>query len=271
MLIDMTQVVSRQRTARARITMSGARAAYIGPALALAPHRNVVTTVAIALQAPFRLQFLNGPLPVSEPLLCRVALIPSGMRHHLSASGEMIFLYLDALSDDSAQLRTLDLVTAHARLMHEAGEVVRASKVDALCAALGVPARTERDTRIADVVRRIDHCPQAFGSVGAAALEAGMSTSRFQVLFRQAVGVPFRRYRLWRRMAVVMQALSARESLTTAAFDAGFSSSAHLSAAFKDMFGLTPSDVVALAPSFDFTPTERQQSCGAVPGSGRWA
>ncbi len=81
---------------------------------------------------------------------------------------------------------------------------------------------------------------------------AGLSASRFRFLFRQAVGMPFRRYRLWKRMAIVMPALAAGDSLTMAAHGAGFASSAHLSAVFKDMFGLAPSDLVALKPAFDF-------------------
>lgn len=53
-------------------------------------------------------------------------------------------------------------------------------------------------------------------------------------------------------MALVMRALSAGETLTVAALDSGFSSSAHLSATFKAMFGLTPSSLAALGPHLDF-------------------
>jgi hypothetical protein len=40
---------------RPRLSIGRSRVAYIGPALDLAPHRNATTTVAIAIDAPFRL------------------------------------------------------------------------------------------------------------------------------------------------------------------------------------------------------------------------
>jgi len=42
-------------------------------------------------------------------------------------------------------------------------------------------------------------------------------------------------------MGAAVHALVAGVSLTAAALDAGFSSSAHFSAAFREMFGLAPS------------------------------
>jgi AraC-like DNA-binding protein len=48
-----------------------------------------------------------------------------------------------------------------------------------------------------------------------------------------------------------MRELSRGRSLTEAAYSAGFASSAHLSAAFKAMFGLAPSALVKLGASFD--------------------
>ena len=56
-----------------------------------------------------------------------------------------------------------------------------------------------------------------------------------------ATGVTVRRYRLWVAMGAATRAIVRGESLTTAALDSGFSSSAHLSAAFREMFGLEPS------------------------------
>ncbi|MBU6408462.1 MAG: hypothetical protein KGS44_15250 [Alphaproteobacteria bacterium] len=42
----------------ARISMRGARAAYFGPGLDLAPHRNAVAVVALAAGGAFELAFL---------------------------------------------------------------------------------------------------------------------------------------------------------------------------------------------------------------------
>ena len=54
-------------------------------------------------------------------------------------------------------------------------------------------------------------------------------------------------------MAKVMKALSEGQSLTEAALLSGFSSSAHLSTAFKSMFGLSPNAINAMQIDIDFS------------------
>jgi AraC-like DNA-binding protein len=226
------------------ISLSGARAAYVGPGLDLAPHRNAVATVALALQTPFQLELLEDRSGgVASALF---AVIPPGALHHLRATGDMAFIYLDALSDDFRNLRSGDLARGHARIC----AAPMSGDVDDLCAAIGVPRRPVADARVAGAVRQIDVRPQDFTNVDDAARLVGVSASRFQTLFRQSVGLSFRRYRLWRRMAIVIRAMSAGRSLTYAAHDAGFASSAHLSTAFREMFGLTPSSLAALGAGF---------------------
>jgi AraC-like DNA-binding protein len=166
--------------------------------------------------------------------------------HHLVASGPMVFVYLDALGDDHRRLRALDLDRGRAHLAGIGAAVLARWDVDSICAALGVPGRTQHDARIAAAIRCLDERPQDFARIADLAAIAGLSASRFQALFTDAVGMPFRRYRTWRRMAVVMRALARGSTLTEAAQAAGFSGSSHLSATFRAMFGLTPSRVVRL-------------------------
>lgn len=225
-----------------RISLSGARAAYVGPALDLAPHRNAAATLAVALAAPFDLAL---PADAAAETL-RVALITPNTRHHLRAAGPMAFVYLDALADDHRRLRSVDLAAAQARVALAGPDAVARWGVDRLCATFDIPARRPHDPRVAAAVRAIDARPQDLTRVSAAASLAGLSPSRFQALFAEATGVPFRRYRRWRRMAAVMRAIAAGRSLTEAAHEAGFASSAHLSAAFREMFGTTPSSLRAL-------------------------
>jgi AraC-like DNA-binding protein len=52
-------------------------------------------------------------------------------------------------------------------------------------------------------------------------------------------------------MALVMRSIAQGRDLTAAALEAGFSSSAHLSSAFKRMFGLSASEVMALGVAID--------------------
>jgi AraC-like DNA-binding protein len=231
------------------VSLEGARAVYVGPALDLAPHRNTATTIAIALSSPFRLEFPQQGKMQTAPAETVAAIIPSGTRHHLVATGSMAFIYLDPLGDDTSALLRVDLAAVQAAIVRQPEVTLRRWRPRQWCDALGVSPRAKVDERIAMVVRLMDGRPDVFRGAGDAAEAAGMSRTRFHVLFRDAVGVPFRRYRIWRRMAHAMEALAGGQSLTSAALDAGFSSSAHFSSAFRAMFGLPPSGLVAMRPT----------------------
>lgn len=73
------------------------------------------------------------------------------------------------------------------------------------------------------------------------AAEAHLSPSRFRHLFVEQTGMRFRPYVLWRRFLRVWALLMEGETLTTAAHEAGFADSAHLSRISRQMFGFPPS------------------------------
>jgi AraC-like DNA-binding protein len=172
----------------------------------------------------------------------------------------MAFVYLDPLSDDHEALRGTPLAAARARLA-ACSPIDRAAwTIDDLFGALGIPPRPSPDPRIAAIVRELAARPQDFPTLAAAAACVALSASRFRALFRSAVGMPFRRYRLWRRMAVVLEAAAAGASLTAAAQDAGFASSAHLSAAFREMFGMPPSGLLAAGARIERPPAAMTMS-----------
>jgi AraC-like DNA-binding protein len=237
----------------ARITLRGARASYVGPGLRLAAHRNAVATIAIAIGEPFDLLWTGPEAGRSLPGTHRIALIPPGAHHHVTARGPMAFLYLDALSDDHAALQGGELKAAQVRLHGALGGAPESWTMDALCNALRLPTRRAPDPRIAALVRDLDERPEDFRSLAEAAEITGLSTSRLRALTRAALGLPLQRYRLWRRMARAMRELAAGESLTTSAYAAGFASSAHLSSSFRAMFGLAPSNLLKAGAVFDLT------------------
>jgi AraC family transcriptional regulator len=67
------------------------------------------------------------------------------------------------------------------------------------------------------------------------------SPSRLAHRFREATGVPLRRFILWRRLRAAAESAMRGSSLTEAAHAAGFADSAHLSRTFRSMFGIAPS------------------------------
>ncbi|WP_369792902.1 helix-turn-helix transcriptional regulator [Terriglobus sp. TAA 43] len=78
-------------------------------------------------------------------------------------------------------------------------------------------------------------------SLTALASAVHRSPSRFAHRFKDATGVPLRRYILWCRIRVAVEAAVRGSSLTEAAYAAGFSDSAHLSRTFRSTFGIAPS------------------------------
>ncbi len=240
-----------------RIMLSASRAIYVGPGMKLSPHKVAVATIVIALSEPFELEILDPAQP--SVIRGNLALIPPDTLHHLKTNGHMVFIYLDPLSDD---FLTLDL-TVFQSLENEAAERVTEAitksaeeksvelKVAKICSIFDLPVLGPRDNRIAAVMRAIDEAPQDFSNIEKAAKLAGLSVPRFQHIFKEVAGTPFRRYRLWKRMAIVAHSLNSGASLTNAAYYAGFSSSAHLSAAFREMFGIKPSDLLSRQIKFE--------------------
>jgi AraC-like DNA-binding protein len=176
-----------------------------------------------------------------------ISVIPSETLHHLKGLGPMAFLYLDPLTDRRHPLSNAVLMCGRERLRLAAPRI----GLDEAFAVFGLKPHGPRDVRIARVVREIERRPNAFGRLQDAAALACLSPSRFRARFDAELGLPFRRYRLWRRMAAVMRTIAADGSLTEAAHAAGFASSAHLSSTFKRMFGLTASDLLALGVAID--------------------
>ena len=235
-----------------RIWTGPARALYVGPGLDLSPHLNVATTIAVSLRQPFEWRAWvrsQGWSPWRSEV---VAVIPSQTLHHLKSLGPMAFLYLDPLTDRRHPLSRAELLHGRERL-RLAGPLVG---LDEAFAAFGLKPHHPRDARIARVVRELERRPEAFGRLQDAAALACLSPSRFRARFDAELGLPFRRYRLWRRMAAVMRTVAAGATLTEAAHAAGFASSAHLSSTFKRMFGLRASDLLALGVAIDMSEDE---------------
>ena len=233
----------------------GARALFIGPALGLSPHRNAVAVVAVGLEAPFELSWNTH-----DYRRCRCALIPPNtLQHFRATSGAMAFLYVDATSNDYARLRALASTNgerSHLDLRYEALLLDRLNRLRIGGAACWRETRDELETllsggtpraadaRIVQTLQLIHEDPTTRLSLAKLALRAKLSPSRFTALFKQATGVPLRRYKLWVAMGAAVRSMQRGASLTEASMDAGFSSPAHFSSAYRQMFGMEPSRLV---------------------------
>ncbi|HEU4522551.1 MAG TPA: AraC family transcriptional regulator [Thermoanaerobaculia bacterium] len=111
--------------------------------------------------------------------------------------------------------------------------------VSVLCA--GVPPARHLDPRVTTVLKAIRDSGDLRIAVETAAASAYLSPSRFQHLFKQQVGLPFRRYMLWRKLTRAMLSIGRERTLAAAAQASDFSDAAHLTRTFYQMFGLPPS------------------------------
>lgn len=195
---------------------------------------------------------------------CRCAFIPDNTLHHLQIRrGRMAFLYVDPLSLDVPRLWALarrvsrraafDFVheralTATLRSLSD-GRMTWAAARERLGSLLDLATGNEADPRITRTLQRLNEDPAAEHRVSVLARQVGLSQSRFTHLFKDQTRVPFRRYRLWNRLGAALRAAAQGKPLTAAALDAGFSSSAHFSADFRDMFGIAPSRLLAVQGS----------------------
>lgn len=120
----------------------------------------------------------------------------------------------------------------------EIGTLVRHC-VHALCA--GAPPTRRIDDRVRRVLAAICASDELRMSIEDAAALAFLSPTRFSHLFKQQVGLPFRRYMLWRKVTRAMLVIGRERTLATAAHAADFADAAHLTRTFYLMFGRPPS------------------------------
>ena len=250
--------------AKAKLIGWGPRVLYLGPAFGLTPHRNATAVLAVALDGT--LEVAGDPAdPDGLYRSARSVLIPPNTLHHLRIEGgRMAFLYVDPLSRDLVTLQArmqdgtpraaFDLIGEGAVIEVLAGIADGGIADDegrsTLTQLLGIGNRADPDARILLALRRMRDQPHRSHSMAELGECAGLSASRFLHLFKAETGVPLRRYRLWNRMGAAVAAFREGKSLTEAAHAAGFASSAHFSTAFRDMFGMMPSELLkGLEPS----------------------
>lgn len=95
------------------------------------------------------------------------------------------------------------------------------------------------DRRLIAAMWLIDsHLDAGSVRLGCLAAAAGLSPDRFRHLFVEQLGIPLRRYMLWRRLRLAAQRLAAGDNVTAAAHGGGFSDAAHLARTIKHMFGI---------------------------------
>ena len=105
----------------------------------------------------------------------------------------------------------------------------------------GAPPSRPLDARVARAIEFMRGAETPRLSLEDVADTVFLSPSRFAHLFAESVGLPFRRYLLWRKLSRAMLAVGRGASLSQAAHEGGFADSAHMTRTFIQMWGLPPS------------------------------
>lgn len=210
---------------------------------------------------------LDDEIPLTfsgENFRARSYLIPAGRAFSADSRGQRLACcFLDPLGKDllfhsptmTAHESGIFLNSSHEaiqlQILHElyrdgasAGPAYRALEGRLFPADSTSVEGFEPDERIAAVVELIRSDSAENLSNEALAEQVGLSSDRLQRLFKQATGIPIRRYRLWHRLFVTSSMMAMGSTLTDAALAAGFSDSSHLTHVFKSMLGMSPSAVL---------------------------
>lgn len=237
-----------------RIFLCPGRLTYAGAVGPTAAHAHHAFQVIVGVSGPLALADGHG-----QTVEARAAVIPPDTLHAVTRpAAAACILYVDP--DDLAGRRLrrgfgpapasrawLDAATpllgVDTRVPSRWSEV-QSFEQDVL-QALGVPALRPRPQHpaVARALRTIADGAAAELSHGAIAAACGLSPGRLSHVFSRDVGIPLRRYLLWRRIIRAGSEIAAGASLTRAALAAGFADSAHMSHVFRRMFGLAPRDV----------------------------
>ncbi len=237
-----------------QLYMGCGRVLYCGPLQHLETHVYGADVLHVGLYRPFRIRLADD----GEWCGCRCAVVPAGIRHALDMAGGVHGkLFVERNSPDAIGFRKRFPYTGTAVTFFEDAETVECfrwvyeedprraaveQRLDRLLNSREQHA-PELDARIRQVIERICREPDRNFSGQELASLVQLSPSRFLHLFHEHMGVPYRRFRMWKRLITAAELLQSSDTLTRAALDAGFSDAAHFSRCYRATFGVNPAPV----------------------------
>ena len=212
-------------------------------------HSHSACHVLVGLQGDMRV------ITEKETVMCRGAILPSGMVHTVESFGEprLVFLFditstvsermqcFTVLEERTAEKIALsyqtltagDLVKDYGKFFREAMEHIGIKEV---CSRI-------TDERILLVMRFAEDHLQDMVTAKDAAGAACLSESRFSHLFREQAGIAFSSWLVFRRLFFAYMKIAEGVSITDASLAAGFSTPSHFATVNKKMFGITARDL----------------------------
>lgn len=167
-----------------------------------------------------------------------IVFLPSLKKHKfLSKTCENLTILIDDESSFHADLSSVDLSKFRLDQINE-------SEIKRILLELGLLSDSKLDARIEEVIRIIQNEDNLESiKLVSMAKEVGLSQGRLIHLFKEEVGITFRKYIQWQKLKRAISLASNDLSITDLAVHAGFSDSSHFSKFFKSTFGISPKDI----------------------------
>lgn len=236
-------------------------AIYVGRDIQTKLHTHHAVEIVIAFNKPFLISSNGSEFEKSE-----CSIITADLAHQFAGQDDLyIFLYFDAELLFAQQLEHKLSLNKNG-IIHFLGKEIEKARKDFIewfqsdsfdensaktiiqnlfqDVTSEAPAASMTENRIANAIQLIHSSLHNEISLENIASGVFLSESRFAHLFKEQIGIPFRRYVLWCRMQAALKAVMQSQSFTQAAYEGGFADVAHLSRTFTEMFGVSPSDVL---------------------------
>ena len=212
-------------------------------------HSHSACHVLVGLQGDMRV------LTEKETVMCRGAILPSGMVHTVESFGEPLLVFLfdvtSTVSEQTQRFVVLEERTAESIALSyqtfTAGELVKdyGKFFRETMEWIGIKEVGIRitDERILFAMRFVEDHLQDTVTAKDAAGAVCLSESRFSHLFREQAGIAFSSWLVFRRLFLAYMKIADGESITDASLAAGFSTPSHFATVNKKMFGITARDL----------------------------
>ena len=208
------------------------------PVARLGAHPNVVTAVLAGRAGPITVGHAGGSV-TGDVLLVRPGIVHSVWLPERGAD----VVYLNGLTFPYHAPLAVALKGHLERLARRSvgGEPCATEELRQRLAFVTDPL----PAKVAEIVRAMQADPMRRVSQDELVRCLGMERTRALRCFKAATGLTFRRFKLWSALQHATLRIAERELVRTAAMDAGFADTAHLSRVFSSMFGLCPSVAIA--------------------------
>jgi len=186
---------------------------------------------------------------------CQGIMIPSGVPHTVDTHGEAVLVFLyDCTTGAARQIRKTQCISEacckHVAMLYAALDQERSKPSYCrfemqLLSQLGIAGSSSpiSDDRIASAMAYIRAAAGERLSLQTVADAVHLSAGRLSHLFKEQAGMTFAAYLIYQRIVAVYTEILRGKSITQAAIDAGFSSSAHFADVNRRIFGISASSI----------------------------